>query len=49
MRIEEEIKLDYSKWPETHIGVEPIGFPINKNLRYFIMLKKYWEKNPNHY
>ena len=26
------IKLSYSKWPQKIIGVEPIGFPINKNL-----------------
>jgi ABC-type amino acid transport substrate-binding protein len=27
-----DIKLNYSKWTQKNIGVEPIGFPINKNL-----------------
>ena len=26
------IKLSYSKWPDKHMGIDPIGFPINKNL-----------------
>ena len=26
------IKLSYSKWPQKHMGIDPIGFPINKNL-----------------
>ena len=26
------LKLSYSKWPSKNIGIDPVGFPINKNL-----------------